>query len=358
MRFEVPESKYELLRRVGDISQLMGTKKYTLSDGRGRGVECIDVRTGNGFEFTVMPGRGMDIGWCGFEGMPLSYISKVGPSAPSYFSGVKDQWLQCFPGGMLSTCGLSNVGNYCDDLTEGIGVQSFGLHGRISNQDARNICVDEFWDKDDYNIKIKGTVCEAQLRGEKFTLKREISTQGFKSSFKVHDVITNEDFIPRPFMIMYHINFGYPIVDESSEVLIRNSGMRCESGENISQACKLAGPLNGIEESLYFYDTKCLEGFGFAGILNKKINVLAYVKYSGESLPYITQWKMLGDADYVVGLEAGNCIPKGREFHRKNNALQILKPFESVETEMEIGIVSTKDDIQRLLKKERFEYII
>lgn len=358
MRYKLPDKKEEILKRVGNISQVAGAKRYYLADGRGAGVECVDIRTGTGFEYTVMPGRGMDIGWCGFEGMPVSYISKVGISGPSYFTGVRDQWLQCFPGGMLSTCGLGNVGDYCEDFTEGLGVQAFGLHGRISNQCAKNVCVSEKWDKDTFLMEVSGTNTEAQLRGENFSLQRTVTGKLGENCFTVKDVIMNEDFVERPYMIMYHINFGYPVIDKGSKIIIRSKERFTDtevSMKNLSDAYKITDPVNGIEEELYFHQTEDYNGRGFAAVVNESIGVMAYVRYTADTLPYITEWKMMGDSDYVVGLEAGNCIPRGRKYHREKELIKTLSPGESVENELEIGVVAGKDEIVSFLKKENIE---
>ena len=54
-------TRRDLLRRVGDASQLAGIRRATLLDGRERGVKVFGFRTGGGLNFTVVPSRGMDI---------------------------------------------------------------------------------------------------------------------------------------------------------------------------------------------------------------------------------------------------------------------------------------------------------
>jgi hypothetical protein len=49
-------SKRELVKLVGDISQVAGMKKYELLDGKGRGVRAVDIWTGTGLCFTVSEG--------------------------------------------------------------------------------------------------------------------------------------------------------------------------------------------------------------------------------------------------------------------------------------------------------------
>ena len=60
-KFAMNYDKNFLRKRLGSMSQLGGLKKYRLSNGRGDGVEAVDVRTGAGLSYTVLPGRGMDI---------------------------------------------------------------------------------------------------------------------------------------------------------------------------------------------------------------------------------------------------------------------------------------------------------
>lgn len=75
-------SKREILKYIGDFSQLFGTKEYTLHGGKAEGVRAVDVKNGSGLEFTVLPDRCMDIAWLSYKGNNLSYISKTGIVSP------------------------------------------------------------------------------------------------------------------------------------------------------------------------------------------------------------------------------------------------------------------------------------
>ena len=52
-----------LRSRIGDMSQLAGLKRYAFTEGKAKGIEAVDVKTGSGLHFTVLPGRGMDLAW-------------------------------------------------------------------------------------------------------------------------------------------------------------------------------------------------------------------------------------------------------------------------------------------------------
>ena len=106
-----------LAERMGDLSQIAGVKRYTLAEGKAAGVEAVDVETGGGLCYTVLPGRGMDIARLTYKGVPVSFMSKTRVVGPQYYEPEGFNWMRSFFGGMLTTCGLSNAGIPCEDGT-------------------------------------------------------------------------------------------------------------------------------------------------------------------------------------------------------------------------------------------------
>ena len=94
-------------RYTGDLSQIGGTRHYELSEGKARGVRAVDVATGMGLQFTVLPDRGMDISRCSFRGTNLVYRTATGEVHPAYYDPHGQEWLRGFFGGLLTTCGLT-----------------------------------------------------------------------------------------------------------------------------------------------------------------------------------------------------------------------------------------------------------
>lgn len=90
---------------VGDLCQIAGAKKYELKDGRAKGVEAFDVRTGAGLNYTVFNDRGLDIAWADFKGISLSYISNTGVVAPTYFEEEGSKTLRSLTLVFLTTMG-------------------------------------------------------------------------------------------------------------------------------------------------------------------------------------------------------------------------------------------------------------
>ena len=69
-----------------------------------------------------------------------------------------------------------------------------------------------------------------------------------------------------------------------------------------------------------------------------------------ETLPYLSQWKMIGEGEYVLGIEPGNCLPEGRPIEREAGRLVTLKPGESRKMVLEIGIVEGDKEIEQFKK--------
>ena len=104
--FILQNNKEFLRKRLGSMSQLAGLKRYRLSEGRADGVDAVDVRTGTGFSYTVLPGRGMDIAWTEYKGVPISYMSSTGVSAASHYEAAGMEWLRNFFAGLLTGIGV------------------------------------------------------------------------------------------------------------------------------------------------------------------------------------------------------------------------------------------------------------
>lgn len=351
---EVNKDKQFLQKHVGSLSQIAGLKRYEFIEGKAKGVEAVDVKTGSGLVFTVLPGRGMDIAWAEFQGVPFGYMSKTGVVSPVYYESKGLDWLRTFFAGLLTTCGLSNVGVPDEETHPVLGRQSLGLHGRISNMAAERVCVQEEWVSDEYVMTVSGCLREATLHGENMVLKRTVrTTLGSKSLF-IHDVVENEGSVDRPLMLLYHINIGYPLVDKASR-LVCNSHEIIPRGDRSLEEKELydrmRAPVKSEPEQLFFHDFKTDEkGMTCCGIVHPDLEFGVYIRYKKEQLPNFSQWKMMAEAEYVTGLEPGNCNPVGRTETAGKDKLEYLRPGEKKEIDLEIGVLSTPEEINAFIK--------
>ena len=349
-------SREELLKRVGDISQIGGVSRYELIEGKEKGVEAVDFRTGTGFNWTVLLGRGMDISRAEHKGIPLCWRSSTGDVASSYYEPEGLGWLRSFYGGLLVTCGLTYAGAPCGDEGE-----ELGLHGRISHIPARNVCVDGRWEKDEYVMWARGKVIETSVFGENICLTREIKAKLGEARLFVHDIVENRGYRKTPHMILYHINGGFPVVSEGSELLSASLEVipRDEEAKvGLEEYHKFLPPTPGFKERCYYHRMGTdSEGNVRAALVNKKLlggqGFGFYIKYPKSELPEFVEWKMNGEGIYVVGMEPANCWVEGRDKVRQKGRLSFLEPGERREYHLEIGVLSSKEEISILEGKVR-----
>ena len=298
--------KKELLKHIGSVSQIGGVRDFIFNDGKAKGVRAIEVDTGK-IRFIILPDRGMDIAQAFYKGEAVSWISKTGVTDSRFYEKDGNNFLRGFFGGLLTTCGLKNIGGAYKDM---------GLHDRISNTPAEDISIFTDWIGEDYVMKISGNVRQSKVFGENLVLKRTITAKLFDNSFTLCDCIINEGFEDENIALAYHCNFGYPLVSKGAKII--------NVPESISD---ITAPIHGKKEECIGVE---LEGdFNTVGIENGEKN--AYITYKRETLSDFLVWKMLGEGEYVVGLEP-RTTNSGGENIDKNKKYVCLKPFEEYKT--------------------------
>jgi hypothetical protein len=76
-----------------------------------------------------------------------------------------------------------------------------------------------------------------------------------------------------------------------------------------------------------------------------------FLKFRTQTLPYLSEWKMLGEGDYVVGIEPCNVKIENRRVLREKGILPFLSPGEEKEMEVEIGILEGQAEINQFKDK-------
>jgi hypothetical protein len=333
-------TKKEILKRCGNINQLMGIKKYTFSEGKAKGVEAVDVNNGSGLRFTVLLDRNMDIAWCDYKGINISYMTSNSVVSPFYYDRRGNNWLRSFTGGLLTTCGIINAGKACIDKGE-----ELGLHGNIGNCPVENVCTESYWEEDEFIIKLSGISRETSFFGENLALKREIKVLGGVNKIYIQDTIENLGTKESPLMMIYHFNFGYPILDKGCKVYIDSEssiGTSEEALRNIKDQYNIFDPIKNNQENVYFHVMNKENEEGKAILMNKSLgsNGLGVsIKFNLDELPYLNQWKMLGEGEYVLGLEPSNCMTLGRDLERERGTLRYIAPGENRTFNLELSIL-------------------
>ncbi len=201
--------------KISNVTQLGGIETSILDNGAGKGTRIAWINTGSGLRFKVVIDRAMDIAEAFFNQHSLAWISHVGITSPQPFSDKGIDWLRTFGGGLLTTCGLSHVGG-----PESDGFGERGLHGQISNISAQ---IESIIQPDPtagkMEMSITGIMKQTTIFGPSLELRRTISATLGESKIKIHDEVLNRGNKAVPLMLLYHFNFGWPLVDEGTELI-------------------------------------------------------------------------------------------------------------------------------------------
>lgn len=308
---------------VGNLLQIRGAERYVLEGGKGDGMHFVCVRNGKGLEAWISLDRAGDISRLNVLGQNMGYFAPCGYVAPQYYDGVGMGFLKSFTAGFFTTCGLTAVGSPCTDDGE-----ELPLHGTVSNIPAELLGMEE--NSEGMTVKLK--VTDGVLFGRKLVMHRRYHFSYAQNTFTVTDTVTNEADTPSPYSILYHCNMGWPLLSENSIVRVPNKGITPRTDlakQHLGSALQMEKPQAGYEERCYYYDVLEKDGKAWVGIYNGEIGQGLIMGYDKSTLPYFTQWKMMGKRDYVLGLEPGNCTPDGRAALRKEGILKYLQPEES-----------------------------
>ena len=345
-------TRAEISRYAGNLAQIGGVRLVELADGNSRGVRTAQFETGGGIAFDVLLDRGMDVGACRYKGVPVGWVGNPGPVHPAFFEKDGLSWLRTFHGGLVTGCGLTTAGAPSTDDGE-----ELGLHGRLSHTPATSVWADGAWRGDEYEMWVRGKMRQTVVFGENLVVNRRIWTQLGASRLFLRDVVSNEGYQPTPHMMLYHCNFGFPLLAGGTELVYRANKVTPRddvAAVGMDVHGTYEAPVDGYAEQCFYYDMVAGEdGYVTAVLANRAYGggqgLGAYVRYRQAELPRFTQWKMVCAGTYVTGLEPANCGVEGRDKERASGALQFLEPGEEREYLLEIGILDDNAAIDALI---------
>ena len=305
----------EIRPYLANDSQIYYARLSKLEEGNGRGQRIIDVANGSGLNFTIIPDRGMNIVECFFKGIPISFRTS------GNHRNVSGNWLKDWTGGLVTTCGLRNVGSPSGNQ---------GIHGAISAESAEQVsCKTK-----DGAIEIYGVLKEGAIFDANLVLERTIKCAYGENKIEICDTVTNYGENTEFTEILYHCNLGYPLVSPDlkfelpeHEIIPRNE----EAAAALNQWDNYPAPLENFSEHCFRHELKGNENnFACMRIVNKAIGIALNIKYDTRTLPSIVEWKKPSKNSYVLGLEPTNSSLSGCEYDKENGFGKFLANGESI----------------------------
>lgn len=327
------------------MQQVAFVRPVTHIEGRASGLRSYEVKNG-ALRFEALADKCLDVGELSYRGVNISFLSKPGLQGRNHYDTHGQEALRSIMGGLFFTAGLENICAPC--TVDGV---DYPMHGRIRTTPAEHLRADARWVGDDYVLQVAGEMREAELFGENLVLRRCIETRYGEKTVKVVDEIENQSFRPEPLMLLYHINIGYPLLDEGTELLLptRSVTARDENARGHEDGWnRMDAPRDSEPEYVFIHDLAgTAENWSAACVVNKKLGLGLLVEFSRENLPYFMEWKSTASGDYVLGLEPANSSVYGRPYHEKEGTLHHIAPLASERNELRFTVLDGAEELEK-----------
>jgi hypothetical protein len=334
LKREVILSRYE----VPECPTVWSVRKFRYFGGRQEGIDVVWIESGK-FQIAVIPTRGMGILSVLLDGTRvLGWDSPVQdlvhPSLINLNSRGGLGWLEGF-NEWLCRCGMEWNGQAGPDrFINNRGEEAtmeLTLHGRIANLPAQEVMVIAERDPP-YRVTLRGIVHERMFHGPKLELTTELSLEPGARAFRLSDAVTNRGGQRQEFQMLYHANFGPPLLEEGARFLApveMVTPFNDHAAKDVQRYDQFAGPAPGFIEQVYaMVPLSDRSGRTLAMIRNKAGDLAASLRFDTRELPFLTLWKntVAREDGYVTGIEPGTNYPNNRSVERKLGRVPSLSP--------------------------------
>ena len=184
----------------------------------------------------------------------------------------------------------------------------------------------------------EGEVLQAAVFGEQLLLRRRIEARVGESRLLIRDEVVNVGHDRTPHMLLYHVNAGWPVVDEGSELLVPATVVEPRGDHAVEGYDVIEAPQSGFVEQVFEHEVAAeADGRVPVGVVNRRLGLGTYEVFRRDQLPHHFVWRMLGEGTYVVGIEPCTNRVAGRLDARARGELIELEAGESRSYELELG---------------------
>lgn len=336
--------------------------KQTLHGGRQEGVEIVVINNGT-LEIVVCPTRGMGLLSVQRGEVALKWDSPVKEVVHPKFVDLGSRgglgWLEGF-NEFMCRCGLESNGHPgTDKFVNNVGDEAemeLTLHGKVANIPASEVAV-EIETTAPFAIHLTGTVYERFMFGPRLKLTTRMTVIPGESSFRLTDELTNVGATAQEFQLIYHSNFGGPLLEEGSQIIAPARSVEPfndRAAEGLKDWQVYSGPTNGFVEQVYLLKPKADDkGRTTALLHNRAGDKAASISWSLAQLPYLTVWKNTGAvADgFVTGIEPGTNYPSNRSVERQAGRVPVLQAGESRLFELTYTVYEGREEVQAAARR-------
>ncbi|OOE78653.1 DUF4432 domain-containing protein [Salinivibrio sp. PR6] len=341
-------------------------EKKRLNTGKQSGVDIITIDNGE-LELTLVPTRGMGIYQVRKEGKRiLGWDSPVKEIVNPAFIDLESRnglgWLDGF-NEMLVRCGYEWTGHPGVDDNG----QLLSLHGRVQNTPASLVKV-EIDDEAPHTITVTGVVAESTFKKSNLSTETRLNIIPGENSFSINDTLTNKADYDDEYQIIYHSNFGKPILEKGAKVHSAASEISpfndyAKGGLKSWQT--YLGPTKDFDEMVFnLKPISDPEGNSLAVLHNKDANSGVSMRFKTDQLPVLTIWKNTDTLKqgYVTGIEPGTSYAYNTKYQRPLGLVPTIKAGEQKHFDLEYTVLTSAEDVSqavdnvaKIMKKQKVQ---
>lgn len=354
---------------VGDIQWTGGAigaderwriAQTVLHGGKQEGSRLLTIENG-AMKITLIPTRGMGIHAIEAGDLRLGWKSPIHEIVHPNFINLESRkglgWLEGF-NEWLCRCGLEWSGHPGEDtFTTNTGEQAtlpLTLHGKIANIPCSNVQLRIEKGEEGEQIVIESRTDERVFHGPKLSLKSRITIGLLDTRLRLHDTIENHSSQEQEFQILYHCNFGSPLLEEGARftgAAAHIEPFNARAAEGLASYDVFAKPTSGFVEQVYCMNLRG-DADGRTSVLlsNRTEDRGASMTFSTKDLPCFTLWKNTAAAEdgYVTGLEPGTSFPRNRRIEREAGRVPRLAPGASRDFIVDVALHQTQSEISQV----------
>ncbi len=338
---------------LGIKSEIFSVENVILKGGKQEGTELLTIKSNN-FSIKLSPTRGLGVISVVGDGIRMGWDSPVNEIVNPKFINLESRsglgWLDGF-NEMMVRCGFEWTGH---------AVQADGmiytLHGRAQNTPVSKLIV-TIDDKAPYTINVKGLIKENTFKKSNLETWVSLSYVPGTKEFIVHDTITNKGDYIKDYQIIYHSNYGTPILEEGAKFVapvkeISPFNDYAQAGLKTWQT--YLGPTKNFDEMVFnVYPYADEKGDTQVMVTNKAGDKAAGIAFNINQLPVLSLWKNTDTLKqgYVTGLEPGTSFAYPVTIEREQKRVRQLEPGQSAEFILKYNLLSSKDEVTKYAAK-------
>ena len=314
---------------IGSTDALVQIRELAGDPHSGSGGRAYAVTLAGGLAFEVLPDRGLDIGAAWYAGQPIGWRSPLGSPG---LAPTPSDWLGRFGGGLLVTCGLDNIGS-----PRG----AYGQHGSHHDTRAHDVSVERVTEPDRLGVRISGTIDSVEVFGRRVRTYRTITAYADDPAVHISDRVVNEGAWPATVALLYHVNFGAPLVLPGTTIAVDAEEHQARDPQEAVGWQSFPGVSDELGEEVWEHrGLRTVDGIATASVTSPT-GLAADVSWGADELPRLLEWIFPPRHTWALGIEPANAPIFGPDRDTPDAGIPILAPGESLTTTLTVRVTGT-----------------